>query len=310
MQPEPTPSAAAPAVLHDRDIVCVGFADWDTELWTNQHHLMSRLARDNRVLFIESLGPAPAAAGGARPAADRPAAAPRRSRRRARSTGCTCCRRSCSRCTARRACARSTRACCRCSVRRAARRARPSSGRSCGPTCRRPRRCWTRSTRRWSSTTASTTSPPSRAIDGRRLPGGRGALRGARRPRARRARRRSPSACASSTTTCSYAPNVADTDAVRHALERRPGRRRARRAAAPADRLHGRGRRRRSSTSALLVELARARPSWSFALVGPVGAGDPRTDVSALARRAEHPPARRARLRASCRTCCAAPTRR
>ena len=42
--------------LSGRDIVCVGFADWDTELWTNQHHLMSRLARDNRVLFVESLG--------------------------------------------------------------------------------------------------------------------------------------------------------------------------------------------------------------------------------------------------------------
>jgi glycosyltransferase involved in cell wall biosynthesis len=42
--------------LEGRDIVCVGFADWDTELWTNQHHLMSRLARDNRVLFVESLG--------------------------------------------------------------------------------------------------------------------------------------------------------------------------------------------------------------------------------------------------------------
>jgi glycosyltransferase involved in cell wall biosynthesis len=45
-----------PQGLRGRDIVCVGFADWDTELWTNQHHLMSRLARDNRVLFIESLG--------------------------------------------------------------------------------------------------------------------------------------------------------------------------------------------------------------------------------------------------------------
>jgi glycosyltransferase involved in cell wall biosynthesis len=33
----------------------------------------------------------------------------------------------------------------------------------------------------------------------------------------------------------------------------------------------------------LLVELARSRPDWSFALVGPVGAGDPHTDVSALA---------------------------
>ncbi len=42
--------------LRGRDIVCVGFADWDTDLWTNQHHLMSRLARENRVLFIESLG--------------------------------------------------------------------------------------------------------------------------------------------------------------------------------------------------------------------------------------------------------------
>jgi hypothetical protein len=42
--------------LRDRDIVCVGFADWDADLWTNQHHLMSRLAADNRVLFVESLG--------------------------------------------------------------------------------------------------------------------------------------------------------------------------------------------------------------------------------------------------------------
>jgi glycosyltransferase involved in cell wall biosynthesis len=45
-----------PPMLRGRDIVCVGFADWDTELWTNQHHLMSRLARENRVLFVESLG--------------------------------------------------------------------------------------------------------------------------------------------------------------------------------------------------------------------------------------------------------------
>jgi glycosyltransferase involved in cell wall biosynthesis len=42
--------------LQGRDIVCVGFADWDTELQTNQHHLMRRLARENRVLFVESLG--------------------------------------------------------------------------------------------------------------------------------------------------------------------------------------------------------------------------------------------------------------
>jgi glycosyltransferase involved in cell wall biosynthesis len=42
--------------LRGRDVVCVGFADWDTDLWTNQHHLMARLARENRVLFVESLG--------------------------------------------------------------------------------------------------------------------------------------------------------------------------------------------------------------------------------------------------------------
>jgi glycosyltransferase involved in cell wall biosynthesis len=45
-----------PPALQGRDIVCVGFADWETDLWTNQHHLMSRLAEGNRVLFVESLG--------------------------------------------------------------------------------------------------------------------------------------------------------------------------------------------------------------------------------------------------------------
>jgi glycosyltransferase involved in cell wall biosynthesis len=45
-----------PPALTGRDIVCVGFADWETDLWTNQHHLMSRLAAGNRVLFVESLG--------------------------------------------------------------------------------------------------------------------------------------------------------------------------------------------------------------------------------------------------------------
>ena len=43
--------------LDGRDVVCVGFNDWDNEVWTNQHHLMSRLATSgSRVLFIESLG--------------------------------------------------------------------------------------------------------------------------------------------------------------------------------------------------------------------------------------------------------------
>ncbi len=54
-RPSPPPQASD-ASLRGKDIVCVGFADWDTELWTNQHHLMSRLAQSNRVLFVESLG--------------------------------------------------------------------------------------------------------------------------------------------------------------------------------------------------------------------------------------------------------------
>ena len=45
----------APPVV-GRDIVCVGFNDWEAEVWTNQHHLMARFAADNRVLFVESLG--------------------------------------------------------------------------------------------------------------------------------------------------------------------------------------------------------------------------------------------------------------
>jgi glycosyltransferase involved in cell wall biosynthesis len=42
--------------LRGQEIVCVGFAEWNPELPTNQHHLMSRLAQTNRVLFVESLG--------------------------------------------------------------------------------------------------------------------------------------------------------------------------------------------------------------------------------------------------------------
>lgn len=46
-----------PEALQRRDIVCVGFADWETDLQTNQHHLMARLAAGgDRVLFVESLG--------------------------------------------------------------------------------------------------------------------------------------------------------------------------------------------------------------------------------------------------------------
>jgi glycosyltransferase involved in cell wall biosynthesis len=42
--------------LSGRDIVCIGFSDWHTDLLTNQQHLLVRAARDNRILFVESLG--------------------------------------------------------------------------------------------------------------------------------------------------------------------------------------------------------------------------------------------------------------
>jgi glycosyltransferase involved in cell wall biosynthesis len=43
-------------MLGGRDIVCVGFSDWDAEVQTTQHHLMRRAAAHNRILFVESLG--------------------------------------------------------------------------------------------------------------------------------------------------------------------------------------------------------------------------------------------------------------
>jgi len=43
-------------MLKNQEIICFGFADWDNPYRTNQHHLMERLAKENRVLFIESLG--------------------------------------------------------------------------------------------------------------------------------------------------------------------------------------------------------------------------------------------------------------
>ncbi len=50
-------SAHEPArSLKGASIICIASANWDAELWTNSQHLMSRLARENRVLFVESLG--------------------------------------------------------------------------------------------------------------------------------------------------------------------------------------------------------------------------------------------------------------
>jgi glycosyltransferase involved in cell wall biosynthesis len=43
-------------VLSGRDIVCVGFSDWNNTILTNEQHLLTRMAADNNILFVESLG--------------------------------------------------------------------------------------------------------------------------------------------------------------------------------------------------------------------------------------------------------------
>jgi glycosyltransferase involved in cell wall biosynthesis len=43
-------------MLEGRDIVCVGFSDWGRDVRTNEQHLLARLAPRNRILYVESLG--------------------------------------------------------------------------------------------------------------------------------------------------------------------------------------------------------------------------------------------------------------
>jgi glycosyltransferase involved in cell wall biosynthesis len=78
-----------------------------------------------------------------------------------------------------------------------------------------------------------------------------------------------------------YAPNVADTELFARALE--PGPVDAALAALPEPRLVFTGAISAVKLDmALLAGVARARRHWSIALVGPVGLGDPTTDVAAL----------------------------
>lgn len=42
-------------VAHEH-FICISSADWDNPYWTNQQHIMSRLAQKNKVLYVESLG--------------------------------------------------------------------------------------------------------------------------------------------------------------------------------------------------------------------------------------------------------------
>lgn len=52
----PAQPIGLPWRLAGENIVCFSTADWDTPLPTNKHHLMRRLARHNRVLFVETVG--------------------------------------------------------------------------------------------------------------------------------------------------------------------------------------------------------------------------------------------------------------
>jgi glycosyltransferase involved in cell wall biosynthesis len=265
--------------LRGRDIVCVGFADWDTDLWTNQHHLMWRLARENRVLFVESLGlRRPQLAGrdlsriarrlrrglGPPRSVDglhvlSPLVIPLHSNRLVRALN-----------------ARLLPAL----VRRAA------------------RRLGMRAPILWAYVPQAEVLLDALApsfviyhcvddISAHALID-TASFRAAEARFARRADLVLASAPKLAARLREYsqrvveAPNVADTELFAGALA--PGREDPALAALPAPRIVFTG-----AISAvkldvpLLLELARSRPAWSFALVGPVGLGDPRTDVSALA---------------------------
>lgn len=267
---------AAPLV--GRDIVCVGFADWDADLWTNQQHLMVRLARDNRILFVESLGlRRPQLAGrdlkriarrlarGLRGPRSRdgvqvlsPLVIPFHRNRLAREAN---------------------------------RRILPAL------VHRHARRLGMRDVVLWSYV------PQAEVLLERLRPdlviyhcdddftAQKGIDAASYEAAQRRFARRADLVLASAPTLAARlrefndnvldAPNVADVDLFAQALE--PGATDPALAALPAPRIIFVGALVATKLDIpLMVELARQRPGWSFVLVGPVGPGDPRTDVSEL----------------------------
>jgi glycosyltransferase involved in cell wall biosynthesis len=265
--------------LQGRDIVCVGFADWDTDLQTNQHHLMKRLARENRVLFVESLGlRRPQLAGrdlrriakrlsnGLRGARERdglhvisPLVLPLHGNPIARGLN---------------------------------RRLLPALVR------RAARKLGMQQPILWAYVPQAETLldalTPELVVyhcvdDIAAQPGISAAdFRASETRFAKRADLVLASAQALAERLCTisshvlYAPNVADTELFATALSDGPLD--PEMAKLPAPRVVFTGAVVTTKLDMeLLVELARARPDWSFALVGPVGPGDPRADVSALA---------------------------
>lgn len=268
--------------LAHRDIVCVGFAEWDAELWTNQQHLMSRLARTNRVVFVESLG------------LRRPQLAGRDVRRMARRLvrGLRGLRGPRTRdgvhvvtplvlpLHGRPWQARSNAWLLRRQVGRATRRLGvsrpvlwgyvPQAGELVGPLAPAAvvYHCVDDIARQKGVDGAAF-----RAAEGRFVARADVVLASAPALRDR---------LAVDHPRVRYAPNVADTARFARALDDGPVDEALR--ALPRPRVVFTGAVVTTKLDlALLVALARRRPDWSFALVGPVGVGDPGTDVSALA---------------------------
>ena len=267
-------------MLEGRDIVCLGFGEWDAELWTNQQHLMARLGRHNRVLFLESLG------------LRQPRLAGRDLRRMARR------------------------------VQRAAAGPRAVDGLHVQsplviPIHGRPRiRTLNRRLLRaqvgraarslgmehpllwsyvpqadWLVETLQPSAIVYHCVDD--IAAQKGVAAAAFRDAEARFAARADLVLASAPALAErmrtlnrrvfYAPNVADTDRFATALEDGPTD--AALAALPRPRIVFTGAVVATKLDLELLEgVARARPDWAIALVGPIGAGDPRTDISALER--------------------------
>ena len=267
-------------MLEGRDIVCLGFGEWDAELWTNQQHLMARLGRHNRVLFLESLG------------LRQPRLAGRDLRRMARR------------------------------VQRAAAGPRAVDGLHVQsplviPIHGRPRiRTLNRRLLRaqvgraarslgmehpllwsyvpqadWLVETLQPSAIVYHCVDD--IAAQKGVAAAAFRDAEAHFAARADLVLASAPALAErmralnprvfYAPNVADTDRFATALEEGPTD--AALAALPRPRIVFTGAVVATKLDLELLEgVARARPDWAIALVGPIGAGDPRTDISALER--------------------------
>jgi glycosyltransferase involved in cell wall biosynthesis len=266
--------------LEGQDIVCLGFGEWDAELWTNQQHLMARLARRNRVLFLESLGlrqPRLAgrdlrrmtrrmarAAAGAHPVDGlhvlSPLVVPIHGRPRIRELN--------------------------------ARLLRAQVGRAARALGFERPLLWSYVPQaEWLVERLRPAAIVYHCVDDIAAQKGvqAAAFRGAEARFAARADLvlASAPALAERMRTLNdsvfYAPNVADTERFASALDEGPTDPAL--AALPRPRIVFTGAVVATKLDLELLEgVARSRPDWSIALVGPVGAGDPRTDISALER--------------------------